>query len=170
MDHEQCFDVGCVRGGSDGVEVTLNEFAVSSLLRLFGSPDGADVVPLEGRADLLQVLGCVAGQRDGQVEPHGDVAISLVGEAEQLLVGFVAAFAQKNFAVLQGRGVDRREPVTAIDRPCGVNELFASQHWAGQVVAKTLQGGRLDPGSFVRSVLFGLVHCAAPNTGRLVRW
>ncbi len=107
VNHEQRLGVGHVRVGADRVEIALDELAVASLLRLLGPPHGRDVIPLEGRADLLQVLRGEAGQGHGQVEPHGDVAFPLVGEAEELLVGLFAPFSQQDFGVFERGRVDR---------------------------------------------------------------
>ena len=68
----------------------------------------------------------------------------MIGEAVQLFVGFVAAFAEQDFRLLQRRRVDRTEPVAAIDSLSRFDQLLASDHGVGQVIPKSLQGPGFD--------------------------
>ena len=103
--------------GADGVEVALPEFAVAARLGVLAAPDRAHVVALERRAELADVLGREAGERNGQVEAQGHVAVAVILEAvEMSYVGLVAALAEQDFGVFQGRRVDGREAVGAVDR------------------------------------------------------
>ena len=104
-----------------------------------------DVVALEGRAQLADVLGGEAGQRHGQVEPQADLAAAVVLEAVELLVGLVAPLAGEDFQILQRRRVDRAEAVGAIDAARGLDEPLARHHRLGQIVAKALErAGSMD--------------------------
>lgn len=90
------------------------------------------------------MLSGEASQRDGQIESQRDIAVAVVAEAKQLLVGLVSTFSEQNLRVLQRGRVDRREAVAAIDLPCSVDQLFASDHRVRQVVAETFESRRLD--------------------------
>ena len=113
---------------ADRVEVALHELAVAAALRVLAAPHGGDVVPLERRAELADVLGGKAGQRHGEIEPQADVAAAVVLEAVELLVGLRAAFAEEDFEVLERRRVDRAEAVRAEHAPRGVDDPLARQH------------------------------------------
>ena len=132
--------------GADRVEVALHELAVAAALRVLAAPHGGDVVALERRAQLADVLGGEAGQRHGEVEPQADVAAAVVLEAVELLVGFRAALAEQDFEVLQRRRVDRAEAVGAKDAPRGVDDLLARHHRLRQIVAEALERAGLDAG------------------------
>eukprot|EP00456_Euglypha_rotunda_P067890 TRINITY_DN58_c11_g1_i5.p1 TRINITY_DN58_c11_g1~~TRINITY_DN58_c11_g1_i5.p1 ORF type:complete len:914 (+),score=171.34 TRINITY_DN58_c11_g1_i5:4186-6927(+) len=138
MNDEQRFDIGGVGVGADGVEVALDELTIASALSVFAAPDGGDVIAFEGGAHCGQVLSGKASQRDGQVEPHRDVAVALF-EAEQLLVGFIAPFAGQNLGVFEGRGIDGTEPVAAKDSPCGLHQSLANEHDFREIVAEAFK-------------------------------
>ena len=107
MNHQQRFDVGGVGRCADRVEVALHELAIATLLSVLAAPNGADVIPLERCADLVDVLRDKTSQRNGQVESQRDIAAAVVEKAEQLLVGLFATFAEQNLGVLQRGRVDR---------------------------------------------------------------
>ena len=131
-------------GGADRVEVALHELAVAAALRVLAAPHGGDVVALERRAQLADVLGGEAGQRHGEIEPQADVAAAVVLEAVELLVGFVAAFAGEDFEVLERRRVDRAEAVGAKDAPGRVDDPLARHHRLRQIVAEAFERAGLD--------------------------
>ena len=85
-----------------------------------------------------------AGEGHGQVEPHRDVAVAVVREAVELLVRFLAPFAEQDFGVFQGRRVDRDEAVGAIDPPRLLHQPLARDHHLGRIVAKAFEGAGLD--------------------------
>ena len=115
MDHQHRLDVGRDRAGADGVEIALHEFAVSAPLGVLAAPDGGDVVPLERRPQLVDVLGDEAGQGHGQVETQPHVASAVVLELIELAVGLFAPLAGQDLQVLQGRRVDGAEAVGPVD-------------------------------------------------------
>ena len=56
------------------------------------------------------------------------------------------ALAEQDLGVFQGRRVDRREAVGAIDPPGLLEQTFARDHQVGQIIAESSQGARLDHG------------------------
>ena len=56
VDDECRFDVGHDAGRADRVEVTLHELAIATALRVLASPDGGNVIALEGRTQFRGVL------------------------------------------------------------------------------------------------------------------
>jgi hypothetical protein len=148
VDDQQGFDVRQVGFGADGIEVALHELAKPPALRTFAPPDRADVIPFEGRADFVEMLGRVPGQGHGQVEPQRHIAVALVHEAEQLLVGLFPAFAQEDFRVLERRRVNRAEAIAAVNRAGGVHQGFAGHHLIGQMIAKPAQRAGRNQGVF----------------------
>ncbi len=146
MDHQGGLDVRGGGAGADGIEVALHELAEAAGLRPLAPPDRGDVVALEGRAQLVDVLRGEAGQRHGEIEPQPDPALALVLELVDLLVGFFAAFAGENFQVFQRRRVDGAEAVGAIDPPRRFHEPLAGDHRFRQVVAEALEGAGGDKG------------------------
>ena len=138
VDDQRRFDVAGVGGGADGVEVALPELAVAALAGVLAAPDRAHVIALERRAELADVLGREAGERHRQVEAQGHVAVAMIAEAVDELVGFVAALAEQDLGVFQGRRVDRREAVGAIDAPGLFQQLLARDHQFRQIIAETL--------------------------------
>ena len=66
---------------------------------------GPMCVALERRAELADVLGREAGEGHGQVEAQGHVAVAMIAEAVDELVGFVAALADAGFRVYSRAGV-----------------------------------------------------------------
>ena len=144
MNDEQRLDVGGVGVGADGVEVALDELAIPTALGVLTAPDGSDVITLERRSNLSQVLRCKACERHGQVEPHRHVAVAAVLELEELLVGFLAPFAGQNLGILQGGSVDRAEAIAAEDAPRGLHQPLAHEHGFGQVIAEAFERARSD--------------------------
>ena len=110
------------------------------------APDGAEVVALEGGAELADVHGGEAGKRDGQVEAQGHVAVALVAEAVQLPLhlGVGVHFADEDFGVLKRRRVDGRKAVGAVHLPGLVHEPLARDHQFRRVVAEALQEAGSD--------------------------
>ncbi len=145
MNHQGRFDVGRQRPRADGVEVALHELAVAARLCVFAAPHAGDVITLERRAQLPDVLGHEPRQRHGQVEPHAHPALAVVLEVVKLLVGLFAPLAGENVQVLQRRRVDGAETVRAIDPPRRFDQPLARDHGLGQVVAKPLQRARFNP-------------------------
>ena len=125
--------------GADGVEIALHELAVAAALGVLAAPDGGDVVALERRAQLVDVLRGEAGQRHRQVETQPDPAAAVVLELVELLVGLFAPFAGQDFQIFQGRRVDGAEAVGAIDPPGGVDEPLAGNHHLRQIIAETFE-------------------------------
>src|SRR5262249_47908090 len=95
----------------------LPEFAKAAALRSLAPPHRPHVVALERGAELGNVLGGEAGERDGQVETQRDVSPPFIGKAEELLVSFRPPLAQKNFRVFQGGGVGGGIAVGAVAPP-----------------------------------------------------
>ena len=124
VDHQRRLDVGGDRQRADRVEVALHELAVAAALRVLAAPHRGDVVALERRAQLVDVLGDEARQRHRQVEPHADVAPAVVLKAVELLVGLVAPLAERGFRGTRSAGVsiglsrtsDRRAARVSISR------------------------------------------------------
>ncbi len=146
VDDEDRFGVGGDRAGADRIEIALHEFAVAAALRVLAAPHGGDVVALERRAQLADVLGGEAGQRHGEVEPQADIAAAVVLEPIELLIGFRAPLAEQHVEVLECRRIDRAEPVRAEHAPRDIDNLLARQHGLRQIVAEALQGAGLDGG------------------------
>src|SRR5690606_7842664 len=73
-----------------------------------------------------------------------DAPAALVLERVHLLVALRAALTEQDLLVLEGRRIDRREAVRAVDAPRDVDERLARQHRFGQVVAEAAQRARLD--------------------------
>ena len=132
--------------GADGVEVALPELAEAAGLRRLAAPDRAHVIALERRAELADVLGGEAGERHRQVEAQGHVAAAVVREAVELPLNLRlrAHLAEQDFRVFQGRRVDRREAVGAIDRARLFQQRFARNHQLRRIIAEALQRPRLD--------------------------
>ena len=120
-----------------------------------------DVIALERRAQLADVLRREAGQRHRQIEPQPDPALAVVLELVELLVGLLAPLAGEDFQIFQRRRVDRAEAVGAIDAPRRVDQPLARNHRLGQIIAKALERARLDA--------FDVVHgrVLATRAGRL---
>ena len=146
-DDEDDLGIGGDALGADRVEIALHELAEAAALRVLAAPDGGDVVALERRAELADVLGGEAGQRHGEVEAQADVAAAVVLKAVELLVGFRAAFAEQDFEILEGRRIDRAEAVRAKHAPGRVHDLLARQHRLRQIVAEALERAGLDAGA-----------------------
>ena len=144
VDHQGGFDVGGDRAGADRVEVALHELAVAAALRVLAAPDGGDVIALERRAQLADVLGGEPGQRHRQVEPQPDPTAAVVLKLVELLVGLLAPLAGEDFQVLQRRRVDRAEAVRAIDPPGRVDQPLARDHRLRQIVAETFERAGRD--------------------------
>ena len=144
VDHQRRFDIGGDGKGADGVEIALHEFAVAAALRVLAAPHGGDVVALERRAQLADVLGGEARQRHRQVEPHAHLTAAVVLEAVELLVGFLAPFAGEDFQIFQGRRVDGAEAVRAIDPSGRVDQPLARDHRLRQVIAKAFERAGSD--------------------------
>src|SRR3954466_10793549 len=119
MSDEHRLGIGGHAFGADGVEVALHELAVTAALCVLAPPNGGDVITLERRAELADVLGREAGERHGQIEAESDVAATMVLKAIELLVGFGAAFAEQDVEVLQRGCVDRAKAVGAEDAAGG---------------------------------------------------
>ena len=145
-DDQGHLDVGRVGRGADRVEVALEELAVATPLGVLAPPHRGQVVALERGADGSQVLGGEAGEGNGEVEAEGDVPAAVVGEAEQLLVGLLAALAHQHLGVLQRRGVDGDEAVAAVDGPGPLEQPLAGDGQRRGIVPEALQGAGLDEG------------------------
>src|SRR5262249_7978295 len=57
----------------------------------------------------------------------------------ELAIGLGAALAQQDLAVFEGRRVDRREAVRAIDLPDLLQQLLAWDHQLGKVIAEAAE-------------------------------
>ena len=149
VNDQHCFNIRGVGVGADGVEVALVELAVAPVLSILAAPDRADVVALEGCAELADVLGSKAGKRYGQIEAQGHVAAPVIREAIHLLVALVAAFAGEYFAVFKGGRVNGSEAVGAENRAGLVDQFLARHGQGGGEVAEALKGPRRDQFFFV---------------------
>jgi hypothetical protein len=85
VNDEQRFNVRGIGLGTDGIEIALDEFAVASFLRILSPPDRAYVIAFERGTEFVDVLRGETGERNCQVEPHGNIAAPLL-ETEHLLV------------------------------------------------------------------------------------
>ena len=128
MNHRASFDVGCYRETANRVKVALHELPVATSLGILASPDRADLVSLEGYSQRLDVLGCEAGKRDGQVKSHADRATTMVLEAIQLAVGLIGALANQDFQVFQRWCIDRTEAKRTVDLASCLDQLFTRDH------------------------------------------
>ncbi len=61
----------------DDVDVGLQELAVPTFLRPLPSPHLLDLVAPEGELQLARILQHVAGERHGQVEMEGELAVGI---------------------------------------------------------------------------------------------
>jgi len=111
VDHQHRLDVGRDAARADRVKVALHELAIAAALGVFAAPHRGDVVAFERRAQLADVLGHEASQRHRQIEPHADLAPTMILEPVQLAVRLVAALAGQHFQVLQRRRIDGTEAV-----------------------------------------------------------
>jgi hypothetical protein len=129
------------RGRPDDVDVGLNEFALSSGLRILTAPDGRDVIALERQPDRLGVLRGEPGERDCQVEPQGNLAVAVVAELVDLTLnlGVGIELAEQHFAVLQGRRVDRCETKVAEHALRTLDAPLLDDRALGQLVQEALQ-------------------------------
>ena len=93
------------------------------------------------------MLGGEAGQRDREIEPHPHLAATVVGEAIELLVGFVASLAGEDLEVFKRRGVDRHKAVGAVNAPRDVEDPLPSEGLRGEMIAETLERAGLDEGA-----------------------
>ena len=141
---EHHFQVGHGAGRADRVEVALHELAVAAPLRVLPPPDGCQVIPLEWQPQFVHVLGGEPGEGHGEVEPHADVAATVILEAVELLVGLLASLAREDLEVFQRRRIDRREAVRPVDPPRDVENPFPHERLRGQVIAKSLERAWLD--------------------------
>ena len=62
----------------DHVDVALRELAVASVLRALTTPHLLDLVTLEREVEVVEVLGHVAGEGDGQVEVQSQPGVGVV--------------------------------------------------------------------------------------------
>src|SRR5207302_3445539 len=81
VDHQSDFNVRSVRCRADGVEIALPELAIAAVAGILAAPDRTQLIALERRADLADVLGREAGERNRQIEAQGHVAPAMVLEA-----------------------------------------------------------------------------------------
>ena len=109
--HRQDLEIGFRIVDADDVEVALGELAESSFLRVLAPPHLVDMETFEGKGQFVQMGRHEAGEGHSQVETHGDLALAIVLEVEDLLVGFAAAFAEQHLGVFQHRRVDGHEAV-----------------------------------------------------------
>ena len=148
VDDEQCFNICCVTGAADCVEVTLHELTESTTSRPLTAPNRTYVIPPKGSPQRLYVLCCKPCQWHGQVEPHGNVTISLVQEPKHLFVRFFATFAQQDFGILERRSVDGSKPIAAVYLSSCVDQKLASHHLIRQDVSESAEGLRFDLSRF----------------------
>ena len=98
---------------ADDVDIRLVEFPEAASLGSLTPVDLADLEAAEGKGQLIVVQGNVFGQRHGQIEPQGQIAVAL-GEAVDLLLGFAAALGQKDLGILNGGGIQGGKAVGGV--------------------------------------------------------
>ena len=144
VNHQGHFDVGGVGRGADQIEIALPEFAVAAVSRVFAAPHRSHGVALERDAQLPDILRREAGERHRQIEAEGHIAAAVIDEPIDELVRLLPAFAQQDFRKFEGRGVDRREAIRPAHVANLLEQAFAGNHHFGKIVAKSLQGPRLN--------------------------
>ncbi len=122
---------------TDHVDVALDEFAETSLLRLFGTVDFIELDALEGELKLRTVGGIIAGQGEREVVTkthvteivarfHGFRELFAALEDFEDEVEVVAAVALVEvFDVFDGGGHDAAEAVFTVAREDGLFDVFS---------------------------------------------
>ena len=119
------------RGRADGVHVALVELAEASLARPVGAPDRLNLVALEELRQRAVILRDDARQRHGQVVAQRQIGLArlpLLAALEDLEdepVALFAVLAEQRLDVLDGRRLERLEPVPLVDVRDDVEDVRA---------------------------------------------
>ena len=136
------FDIGGERNRTHGIQVELNEFAESSRVRLVHAPDGSHLIATERKGEI-RILRHDTCERDGKIEPEGDILPFRVLELEDLLRVLVAV-AQQRHAVFLGGGFERKETVAFVHLADGGDHLLPGIHLRRKVVPESFQEPGFD--------------------------
>jgi hypothetical protein len=126
------------------VNVALPELAEAATSRTFSAPHRPHLVAPERAWQVVLVLRDNTRQRDGKFIPQRHIALALILEAVEQLLGFRAGFAEQDLSVLNGRRVERIKPeaLKYIRNP--PQQPRAGNHHFGQVVPEALQNAWFD--------------------------
>ena len=127
------------RGRADGVDVALIELTEAAARRPVGAPDRLDLIALEEPRQLAAMLGDHPRERHRQVVAQGQVGLArglVLAAAEHFeneLVAFFPVLAGQRLDVLEGRSLERLEPVPAIgplddaDHECSATDVVGEE-------------------------------------------
>src|SRR5262249_16032329 len=120
--------IGRIGRTSDRVEIALPELSEPAVGGILTAPYRSQVVPLERRAKLVDVLSREARKRNRKIVTKGHIPAAMIIAAIDELVRFFTAFPKKDFGVLQGRCVDWSETVRTDDAPCLFEQVLTWDH------------------------------------------
>ncbi len=132
------FGVGFRAIGTDGVGVTLDEFAQTAGARLFIAIDGAESVAAERLGQGFPVLRSETGQRRRQVVTQGHPLFIVVLEREDADIGAVGIGQElaKRIGIFEGRGLQGFEAEVLIDLGHGVDQPAFNSDLTGALIGK----------------------------------
>ena len=134
------------RRRADRVHVALEELAEAPARRPVGPPDRLHLIPLEELGQLGLVVGDHAGQGHREVVAQGQIglsrglALAALQDLEDELIALVAVLAQQRLEVLDGRRLDRLEPVALVDARHDAHHMLPAADVVGQEVAHPARG------------------------------
>ena len=135
------FDHG--RRRADGVDVALVELAKPAARRTIRAPHRLNLIALEELRQLVLILRDDARQRHGQIVPKREIGLAarLVLAAfqnlEDELVALLAVLANQRLDVLEGRRLQRLEPVAFVDIADDSDHVLPASNVAGKEIART---------------------------------
>ena len=138
------------RVGADHIGITLVELTVASFLRTVGTPDGLNLIALEGQLQLLTVHHHIAGERHSKVvaqslltELSGQMQriallklgisslceeVTTVQHFEEQFVTLLAVLAHQRLERLHGWCLNLLEAVEGIHLTNGIEDIIALGH------------------------------------------
>src|SRR5262249_27576009 len=111
------FNIRRIGSGADDVEVALPKLTKTPLPCVLAAPDRTHVVTFERRAQLGDVFGGKASERNREVVAQRHVPAAMVGKAVHQLVRPVSSFSGQDFRLFQRRFVNRGKTVGAVTPP-----------------------------------------------------
>ena len=133
---------------AEDVAVPLVEFAAAAFLGFFEAEAGTDLEPLHGLAEVALTSGGETGEGGSGFGAEGDLAAAGVGEVEELLDDFVAAFAPVEFGGFEDGDFVLGEAAGACGFAPVVEDVVTDGAEVGVEVAEAWEGRELFHGDW----------------------
>src|SRR5262249_6088645 len=136
------------RRRTNRVDIALIELAEAASCRPVGAPNGLNLVALEKPRQLVLILCNHARQRNGQVVTQRQVGLTArlvlaaLQDLENELVALFAVLPEQRLDVLEGRRLERLEPVALVDLADDADDVLPPADLLGQKIPCT--AGRLS--------------------------